>query len=276
MRRFATVCVCLALSAACLAQPAPPPPEDRPAVDGERLRERLELRLADLDEERARIQGALAKLEGGAPPLEAIRTLRSEGMDGPGPGGWGDGPRGEHRDGRRPDGDAPLTDEERARVMEFIENENPSMAARIRDLKEDRPEVAQRMLERATPRIRELMRLQERNPELFDLRTRAMRVGLDIRRSAIAAHRLVEAEGEDSPAAAEKMADVERLVRERADLEVAIKRAELDEFERRIERLRSELERASDDREALIERELDRVRQRILEEEAPRARRPRP
>lgn len=256
MRRIVTALLGLAVGVGALAQP------EEPRFSPERLRERLEGRLADLEEERARIEGAIAKLDEGAGGMEVMRELRPDRMDGPPE--W-EGPERGPGDGAR-DG-APLTEAEKERVRAFIEEQNPQMAARLRELRETRPELAERLLERATPRIRELMRLREENPELFGLRTRSMRLGLELREAAMTAHRLIDAEGEASASALAAMAEVERLVRERAEVEVSVRRAELDALERRLERLRAEVEGAGDGVDALVEREMDRIRQRMREGE---------
>src|SRR5690606_259293 len=140
-----------------------------------------ELRLAALHEGRNRI-------EAGEAPAAVLRELfergAAEGSDDEGrpergsyPDRRGDGrgrpldPRGEERRGeRRPE----LSEEELAEERAFVEERLPRLGERLREIEAKNPEAARRMLNRLSPRLREICSLTETDPDLAERRLEQM------------------------------------------------------------------------------------------------------
>lgn len=224
-----------------LAQPArhAAPPGERPAdgaLSPDRVRDRIESRLSELRAEEAMLQGALKELDSGEPPMRVARELfrhAREERAGPFEGG---------PDDREVD-PAELTAEKRAAMLAFLRDATPQLAERVeRELKAN-PERADEIYLRMAPRVLPQMELRERDPDLFDLRAKSMRLDWQIRAAAV---RLRGTEGDERDAARESLS---ALVRERVDLTLRERALMLDRFERRLADMRKGLadERARQD-----------------------------
>jgi hypothetical protein len=263
-----------------------PPAEQRPAREGrpERpgqpdaaaLRERLESRLDELQEQRRQLRAALERLEQGASPGEVLRDLgpfirgqgrgegagRGEGQDRlppppdgmreesrPGPGMRGEG-RGEGRGQRGPQRPPLLSAEERERLMAQVREHAPDLAARVEAIEARDPETARRLGARMLPRLHEAMRLREGDPDAFRLKIRELTnsaVVFEAMRAFRDAHQ------------AEPAVRTEREQALRAALaeQFAIRREtlarDIDSLSKRLDRMRADLEKGEADKQATID-----------------------
>lgn len=192
----------------------------------------IERRLEQTRQAEARLQRALARLDGGA-TLEDLRDEfpelqrqgrgdnqdwpsgpgRMDGADssfptppargnpssrsgtplggpdfnelGPSPDGMGPGPK----NSRSPRHDGPLTSDQRQAIRDFLRSASPGMLPMIERLERDDPAEAEKRFAEMLPRVRFLIEMREREPELYNLKLQDIRLG---RESVEAARRLAE------------------------------------------------------------------------------------
>lgn len=163
---------------------------------------------------------------------------------------------------RRPG--ASLTDEERRAVEEFLASAAPGAHRLLMDLRERDPAEADRRVREALPRIRWLLDLRERQPELYRLRLSDIRLGREALEAARALARHDREQGENA-----RGPERQRLVRRlRSALESQyevrgqILQAEVKHLEEELGRKRTELARRDQAREDAITAMLDRINKR--------------
>lgn len=208
--------------------------DDRPPegeLTPERLRERIESRLAEVRSEEATLEDALAALDDGAPAQEVVRDI--------------------FRDRRRDDDrheitDADLTPERREAMLAFLRETAPPLADRVERELEENPARSDEIFRRLAPRVLPQIELRERDPELFDLRAKAMRLDWRIRQAAWRSRFGEEAERES------ERRRLESLIAERVDATLEERALMLARFEKRIETMRAELDAERERREQIV------------------------
>ncbi len=261
------------------AEASPPPVIDDRPPPGE-LVERLHARLEQIDAMRARIAGAIERIEAGEPPAEALgpgemRMLFRRGRDdlpafGGGPDGPGDTPgrRGEGAGGRpgMMDGprhgpmgaDAPTLDEARA----FIKAHLPELAGRLKEAAERDPKRAERMIRRMMPRIAEMIRREKDDPEYVRLRVEEMRVGMRIIERMRALRGMVE-QGADPEAIEAAKREIRELLGRQFDLRDKLDEHRLERMRRDYERGKARLAQRRADRDRMLDEHMQRVLERL-------------
>ena len=222
----------------------PPPSQVEP---GERMRERVEARLAEVRKEEALLQDALRSLDNGEPPAgvlrDAMRGAREERV-----GRWGEGPP--EREVDLED----LTPERRAEILAFVNETTPQLGERIARELEDNPDRADAIFMRLAPRVLPQIELRERDPELFDLRAASMRLDWQIRAAAIGMRRADEGEPK-----AEARDRLKALIAQRVDLTMKERALMIDRFERRVASMREELAQERERRDSIVEEKLGEI-----------------
>lgn len=291
MRHLAALLACITLSAAAVAQPARPEPrrqspaqaqqraEDAtppappasaspPAMTAEALRERLDRRMLELQQEEAAIARAQSELQRGVAPGEVMRTLMRDRAftaaerfrDGPGPRGQEEHAEVEY-------------DPQRLReMMRFLRETAPQVAERIEAEILDNPDRAEQVYKRMAPRMLPQMEMRERDPEMFSIRAESMRLDWQIRQGAQRVQRLRAAQ---SPPAGEldaADAALRDLISQRIDLTARERTIMVERLERRVAEMRRELDASPQSREAQV----GQIYQEVLEQESRRPQQPGP
>lgn len=259
VHRTSSLLICMAvacvaavqLGAATLAQPGGGPPrgeQDRPGqrFDGGDLRARLEARLAETRREEAVLQNALEAIDRGEAPPQIVRGLMRD--------------RADRGDDDRQFDPAELTPERREQILAFLRETAPPLAERVeRELREN-PDQADRIYGRLAPRVIPEIELRERDPEMFEIRMQSMRLDWRIRQAAFRSRNNREGEGHDALLA---------LVRERVDLTIRERALMLDRFEKRIERMRTELDAELARRDEIVAEKVDELERGVAAEPPP-------
>ena len=256
MRAAGRIALFVALTAAAfaVAQPARPGARDgardgaregaRPATDDRtQARATIERMIDRLETQRARLAGALDRLDAGA-PLEEVRGALA--------------------DGARRDDDAPDPE----RLMRVFRELNPELHERWRAAAERNPEQAeqfrQRILERlrGDDNVRQMADLMERDPGVF--RLRAEQYALD-RRAMIAGRRFVDATvASDADAASRARAEVREIVAAQIDSRLREQRLMLERAERGLNASRERIGRAEADRDRVIDERVEELLRRAM------------
>lgn len=265
-------------------------PPDRPReglMDPEALASRLEKRLAESKKTQDQLQTAIDRLKGGATPADAMRDLdllgrgmwneRSEGprrtdgeMDPP------DGPRegpgregGRPGDGRRDGGGRgmggppqPMTDEAREWATTFLRTNLPTIATRMDALRQTDPNVADAMLGRLIPKLRDVERAQEKEPDLAKLRLDELRTGiysLEAIRTFRKARELPASDATREGRVAEATKSLRAVLVEQHDVRLRLQAHEIQALTKRLDSLRAELERKQNAGNAQVDEMLKRI-----------------
>lgn len=242
------------------AAPKPAAPSVQPVSSGEQqseqaeLRARLDRRLADAKAQQERLENALKRLEAGA-PLDEVRSLAD--LDrGSRPGGdrsfRPDGPRGDSR--RTRGGPPPKLDN--AAVLAFLDQHNPETAKRMRDAAKESPELADRLVGRLEPHIREA--LAERDPQTRELRIAKLKNGWELmdasRRFSDALRR------ESSPESLEEVqGQIRSLLGGYFDIQVQLRQREVAGLESRLAEIRTELDGRLSKKDDFVAERLDQI-----------------
>ncbi|GJQ30336.1 MAG: hypothetical protein HBSAPP03_22200 [Phycisphaerae bacterium] len=277
-----------------------PAQADRPregVLDPENLLARLERRLADSKKAQEQLQTAIERLRGGASPAEALRDLdliargpwgeRGEGFggrrfdgemdppggpmrEGPGLGEPPSGPRdgmrpGEGRGERRGEGRGmgqPMTDEAREWATTFLRENLPTLSARMDAMRQTDPAMADAMLGRLLPKLRDAARVKEQDPDLAKLRLDELRTGINVLESIRVLRQAREATADDPKREAgirDATAALRSVLAEQHDVRMRLQSHEIQTLTKRLEDLRAELERKRSNREAGIDDMLRRI-----------------
>lgn len=247
--------VLAALTSAPVSAQTEPPAEAREAPSQDEravMLERLERRLAEVREQEETLLGAIERLERGE-DVDAVRDDLSERVR--------DrfdefrARRDEWRERRHERG--PHREEGFGDVVEFLRDQDPRMFERLRRLRERSPERFERFLEQRAPRLREMMREREENPEVF-----AMRKAVFAKEREIFAHvRTLVAEGRADEVKKDEV--LRDLVRERVRLQGALKRLEVQRLRERVEELEAEADAQAAAPAGLVDEQVARIAERV-------------
>ena len=293
MRHLAALLACITLSAAAVAQPArpearrqgpapaqqraedapppappaPPTPASPPAMTAEALRERLDRRLLELQQEEAAIVRAQSELQRGVAPGEVMRTLMRDRAftaverfrDGPGPRGQEEHAEVEY-------------DPQRLReMMRFLRETAPQVAERIEAEILDNPDRAEQVYRRMAPRMLPQMEMRERDPEMFSIRAESMRLDWQIRQVAQSVRRVNAASDAPAEESARVNAILRELVAKRVDIAQRERALMIDRLEQRVASMRADLTTSAADRDSEVDQ---KVRELLADERDPRPRPP--
>lgn len=214
-------------------------PEDRAA-----LRERLVRRLEQMRGFESYIEGAIRRLDEGADTEEIRRSFRPETFD----------------RGRRPpppgdewaDPNAPSLLDDPERFDAFLAKHLPDMRDRLATLAERDPDLVDRIKHRIARHLSPIAPLEERDPELFELRLDEFRVGAEILDASREYREILEQEGADPQHVADARKALAELLVRHFDLQMASQRHELSTLEDRVNALRQELADMESSREKAI------------------------
>lgn len=220
-------------------------------------------RARELAERReAIIREAIARAEQGEGFDRALRLLRDDSFT---------------RGQRRADEPAGALDEpplrehdpaaERERLITALDSVAPSLAQRLRMVSGDDRGKLDAALRMAGPRLRELIELHERDPQLAELKGVEMQTTLA---TWDAARELASIVRRDD--AAERQISVARqtvraAIGESLDARLAVRRLEADRLRARLEAFDAELARYESEREQQIERQLEIIEERAANSE---------
>lgn len=303
--RFLTTAMALALACAApsafaqerakpAGDPAQPQSEPRrPGADPAEFKARLERRLKELQDQQARVEKAIARLDAGDSPAQVLREFEGlfrglrearqgeragpdeidrprppRGEEGP-PDGMGrerpgregpgrEGPRdamGELFGGGRPD--RPLSQEDRERIMSFMRENMPAMADRIQGLLEADREGGTRVLTRLAPRLREAAEMKRHDEKGFELRRDEIVSGMGVL-DAMRDYR--DAIHADPSAADTAGAKLREAVAAQFDARLRMQEHDLEMLDQRVKNFHSDLDRKRQDRDRMIDQMVDRIR----------------
>lgn len=252
-----------------------PPPSERAseAESAESMRELLDRRLSRSDRERAALEEAVNMLDQGDSPAAVREFLRERigddiraraGQFRDRPAGdqrqqppvrrgqrpnnnnvdrGGPDARGPERGRPRPDDPPPLPPE---RVMELLREANPPMFERLSRLRERNPEEFRSVIRRFAPRLAEFDRESRTRPEAWRQRVRMFQ----IEREGRALARAVAEKGADGDP--EAINQLRTLLSEQFDLRLKMREQEVAELTERIATIRSQIEDAATERDAMV------------------------
>ena len=167
----------------------------------------------------------------------------------------GDGHDGSrYRRGGRPD---TITEDEARQAFPIIELLQPDLAAELRELGERDPRRLRETMQRRFPGVRYLINLKERDPETYRLRIRDLQLNRETRDVARAIQAAGAADREDE--ADDLTETLEERVTEHFDVRQALRERELDVLRERIERMQEQLEDRADERDDLIEERVEEL-----------------
>ena len=165
----------------------------------------------------------------------------------------GDGHDGSHY--RRGGYSQTFTEDEARQAFPIIELLQPDLADELRELGERDPRHLREVIQRRFPGVRYLIDLKERDPEMYRLRIRDIQLNRETRDLARAVQAAQAADREDE--ADDLIETLEERVTEHFDVRQALRERELDVLRERIERMQEELEDRADERDDLIEERVE-------------------
>jgi len=245
-------------------------PENRPPEDRASFKARLERMLSESKRRQERLEGAIKKLDEGA-PVEQVRqeadgprppggsrdpNAQRPPRNGSGPRGPGEqGPRGE--DPRRPGGQPPQGRMPPEEVLAIIESVNPDIAAKFRQGMKDNAAFTSRILDRLEPTAREIK--TERDPAMKQLHIDNLKNGFDLLGATRA---FADANRADPTSDATKQAatKLREVLGVHFDIRTKLHQQEVVLLERRIKQLRDDLAEQLTGREKFIEGRIEATR----------------
>jgi len=236
-------------------------------VDRAVMRERLQRRLVETRQRIAQYQRyekglseALERLDAGEAPREVFAQMRERsagaapareaGRDAP--GHIGDG-MGRDRAARRMD---PQT---RRRVMGVLAREAPQVHERIQTMLRREPEQSDRLMQRLAPRLEQIKRAKEEDPERAVLMIAELHANLDLTIKSRDLRALLARDDHDPAAGDALRAQVREALRQSLDAHLAVKQHDVHMLAGRIEQLRGEIDRRQKMRDQFIESQFDRI-----------------
>lgn len=249
-----------------------PPAASRPAEGSARVpRARLERRLQEARRVVERLEQAIERLDAGERPGEVLRDLEPGGNVRP---PRDDAPAGALRGERAP---APVTPEQLRELMAFSREHVPGLARRLAAARESDPGAAERVLTRLAPRLMELRRLRDQEPDLFEIRRRELLAGLALAEAQrkLAEHVRAGAPEEQVNAA---RADLRAALAEVFDARAAAEVRELHQLRERLAALEAAINARRADRDRALDAQVEEAERSIRAGTPPEARprRPRP
>ena len=159
--------------------------------------------------------------------------------------------------GRRNRDSRPLTQKQIEQRLEILRRLRPDFAERIEDLLEKNPEMANRMLEQAGRRLEHFQRMQENDPQAFELEVQDRT--LDHESHKLQRELQQMAVRNDPDRAAQIRDDIRKSVTQHFEVRHKKREHELAKLERRIKELREQLKRRIDKKDALIEKRYQKL-----------------
>ncbi|MEM9418945.1 MAG: hypothetical protein AAGA25_07855 [Planctomycetota bacterium] len=187
---------------------------------------------------------------------------------GPGGDGEGFGPREggppmvegdrEGREGRDRDRRGPrMSDEDLEAAYEIVVRLYPKMAEKLEAQREEDPEKFKKTLERSFPRMRFLVQLQKRDPEMFELRIQD--ISLDQQAKQLVKQLREARKADDKGRYKELYEQLETKVAEQFDVRQQIRAMEIEALKQKLEELEQSLDDRDDDRKDLIEQRINEL-----------------
>ena len=147
-----------------------------------------------------------------------------------------------------------ISEEEFERAMQVLKDINPEAAERLEQLWERSPQRAQGMLHRFGPRIYELLRLKESDPELYKWSVKDMKIGLACDKLARQYREATKAGDKDR--IKEIRTQIADQVEEHFEVRQKMGEVKLERLERRLAEARKRLEKRAATRDDLIEKRI--------------------
>ena len=193
------------------------------------------------------LMGSVASLSWAqrGPDREGASGFGSEDGEGPMLIEDGDRDRGDRRGGWR------MSDEDLEAAYRSVVQLYPDLAERRDALRDEDPRRFKQTLERRFPRVRFLVQLQQRDPEMFDLRMAD--ISLDQQTDTLA-RQLRDARAADDEDRYDELRDqIEAKVTQHFDVRQQIRAREIEMLKAKLEELEQDLDDRDDDRKDLIE-----------------------
>lgn len=236
-------------------------PANRPTRDN--VEAFIRRRLEDLKRREMALEGALKRLESGGDPGQ----IRDE-LQPPRTSGRAGETTGERRPEQPPkaEGEARQRDPaakaaERQKALAFLQEFMPRMGERLGQLRSANPEMADRLLDRLVSKIDDLRATRAFDEEMFRLKVDELGGAMEVMR----AHRaLSDAVKKKSPAeeVARLKSELRVAIGSHFDQQIKIQERDAEKLAERIERLRGDISRRRDGREALIDHEIEAMTKR--------------
>lgn len=243
------------------AQPETPRERAGDQISPERIRKRLddELRRIERDRENLarrekRVRDAMARIDAGERPGAVMREMEEGDGEGMRPGGRLEGPP--------PGGEvrrAPLSPEDRERLVRFLEAEMPDLARRMRGMADQAPGEADRMYGRLAPRVMELMELRHEDPEMAEIRVREFRASLAMVSASRELREAVRTTEEGSAERQRARRTLRAALAETFDAKNDARALEIRRLGERIAELEEELDEQRRNRDRLLDEEVERM-----------------
>jgi len=266
-------------ASASSAEPEAERPVDRPdarkrvlqiRVNADALRTRLNRSILRAEQTLKLHRAALEKLDEGASVSEVLSELKGRNLR----PNANDTAHAEHRPAQqraaaeprnpnlrgnerpkgaqRPDADR-LTPREREMMRRFIRENFPELSQNLQLIVEHDPRSADRLLVRMSPRIREILLLENTQPDLAKIKTAEMRIGMNFV-EASRVFRTTMNNPDATPAQrAEALANLEQAASERFDIQLKAKQFEVSKLEARLNELKASVDSIKGQREVEIE-----------------------
>jgi len=270
--------ICLAGTMLGMAQPEDTPPLDTPAqqqasdqnrpqrehprgqrktvlnirINADMLRARLNRAIRHAEQMLERNKAALAKLDQGASPKEVLSEMKFDPSDRP---ASNDQRSAMQRKPGEPPRPSPtrLTKKERDMMHAFIRENFPTLWSNLQQIAKQDPRIGDRLLARMSPQIREILILNESQPELAKIKTEEMKIGLDFVEASRALRSVINNPDSTDSDLGDALTRVRALAAERFDVQVKSKQFEIEKLEDRLNELKQSVHDIEQRREAEIE-----------------------
>jgi hypothetical protein len=269
------------------------PPEDRrpgrrPVMTREEMRQRLAQRRQELAEIQKKLDEAQKLADSpdvsDAQVSESLDALRSQlrqlifsgisggegrgdwwggggGPGGGGVGGEGDGPDGRGRGGPRdgnPDWDKPVTEEEVAQALGWVDEHMPRLAPRLHKLAKEDPEAIKRIMQRMRPRLAEMQEMFKENPEAAKIRVAEWQAGMRVVDS-IRAFRDKTKNGAPASEIASAREELKSALAEHYDAQLEVQEIDIDQLKERADRAQVKIQERRAKRDAWLAERLSEI-----------------
>ena len=263
--------------------PLPPPSpsgvesrEQRQPERDEAIRRELRDRLAWTERQQARITRAMKILEDGGSREDLLGLLRDiresaeraafrpeEGQDRgrrgprgepgpPGPDGGGPGRPGEPQP-------VTLTPEQRAEILALVKEHMPEMYSRLERMREQDPNVEERIAQRFAPMFLDFLELKKSDPIAADLKIREFQAGAAIMRAIGEVRAAKFAKETDAERLRKAVDDLRSRIVEQVEIRLAVHEHEIATLRERLARLERELSDERAQRDSLVDRKVEQI-----------------
>ena len=150
-----------------------------------------------------------------------------------------------------------LTEQQVQKRLKVLAEVSPELAERLDQLEQSNPKQAQRMTRRLMPRLTNLVRLKEKDPEQYELRKTEMATGYRLLKQL----RLCHQQHEDNQQIEEdELKKLRRLMAAHMDARLKIRELELKRLEQKIERVRAHIDQQRKQRDADLDHRMKEIR----------------